>query len=343
MLAGYDIQLKNYVVNGLTNGFSIGCVGSRSKLDLSIRNLRSAYELPHIIDKKKKLLKELELDRIMGPYETVPAGDKYRISPLGVIPKKTIGEFRMIQHLSFPYGASINDSIPQEFSSVQYANIQDAIKFITKNKNTVYMAKVDIESAFRIIPVSPADRPFLGFKWRDKFYMDAVLPMGCSSSCAIFEAFSSSLHWIAENKLGISAMVHYLDDFLILAESKSKCTDDLQAFTEMCADIGVPLAPDKTVGATTELSFLGIELDTVQLEARLPGEKIEKCTKLLAEFAIRTKVTLKELQTLIGMLSSACSVIVPGRAFLRRLIDLTVGVTMPHHRIRVSKQVKIGH
>ena len=214
----------------------------------------------------------------MGPYETVTAGDKYRISPLGVVPKKTIGEFRMIQHLSFPYGASINDSIPQEFSSVQYANIQDAVKLITKTKNTVYMAKVDIESALRIIPVSPADRPFLGFRWRDKFYMDAVLPMGCSSSCAIFEAFSSSLHWIAENKLGVSAVVHYLDDFVILAESKSKCTDDLQAFTEMCANIGVPLAPDKTVGATTELSSLGIELDTVQLEARLPGEKIKKCT-----------------------------------------------------------------
>ena len=199
LLAGYDIQLKNYVVNGLTNGFSIGCVGSRSTLDLSTRNLHSAYELPHITD--TKLQKELELDRIMGPYETVTAGDKYRISPLGVIPKKTIGEFRMIQHLSFPYGESINDSIQQEFSSVQYANIQDAVKLITKTKNTVFMAEVDIESAFRIIPVSPADRPFLGFKWRDKFYMDAVLPMGCSSSCAIFEAFSSSLHWIAENKL----------------------------------------------------------------------------------------------------------------------------------------------
>ena len=43
LLAGYDNQLKNYVVNGLTNGFSIGCVGSRSTLDLSMRNLRSAY------------------------------------------------------------------------------------------------------------------------------------------------------------------------------------------------------------------------------------------------------------------------------------------------------------
>ena len=48
-------------------------------------------------------------------------------------------------------------------------------------------AKVDIESAFRIIAVSTLDRPLLGFQWKDKFFMDAVLPMGVSSACAIFE------------------------------------------------------------------------------------------------------------------------------------------------------------
>ena len=48
-------------------------------------------------------------------------------------------------------------------------------------------AKVDIASAFRIIPVSPLDRPLLGFQWKGKFFMDAVLPMGVSSACAIFE------------------------------------------------------------------------------------------------------------------------------------------------------------
>lgn len=46
------------------------------------------------------------------------------------------------------------------------------------------------------------------------------------------------------------------------------------------------------------------------------------------------------LQSLTGLLNFACSVIVPGRAFLRRLIDLTVGIQSPHHLIRLSKDVK---
>ena len=46
------------------------------------------------------------------------------------------------------------------------------------------------------------------------------------------------------------------------------------------------------------------------------------------------------MQSLTGLLNFACSVIAPGRAFLRRLIDLTVGIQCPHHLIRLSKDVK---
>ena len=41
-----------------------------------------------------------------------------------------------------------------------------------------------------------------------------------------------------------------------------------------------------------------------------------------------------------GLLNFACSVIKPGRAFLRRLIDLTVGISSPPHLIRLTKEVK---
>lgn len=72
----------------------------------------------------------------------------------------------------------------------------------------------------------------------------------------------------------------------------------------------------------------------------MPEDKLQKCHLLLESFRKRRKVTLRELQSLIGLLNFTCSVIVPGRAFLRRLIDLTVGVRRPHHRIRLSKETK---
>ena len=102
--------------------------------------------------------------------------------------------------------------------------------------------------------------------------------------------------------------------------------------------LGVPIAPEKTVGPQTVLIFAGIELDT--MEARLPNDKITKTKTFLLDFLRRKKVSLKETQSLIGFLNFACSVVVPGRAFLRRLIDLTKGVMLPHYRIRLTKSIK---
>ena len=85
------------------------------------------------------------MDGILGPYTIPPAMAKFRVSPLGAVPKKAKGEFRMIHHLSYPEGESVNDFIPDEMSSVTYATIQDAISFIQCSRQPVYMAKVDIE------------------------------------------------------------------------------------------------------------------------------------------------------------------------------------------------------
>ena len=54
----------------------------------------------------------------------------------------------------------------------------------------------------------------------------------------------------------------------------------------------------------------------------------------------RRKVTLKEMQSLAGLSNSACSIIVPGHAFLCGLIDVTIGIKSPFHYIRLKKEAK---
>ena len=339
MLQGYDTIATSYLVTGFTVGFHLGCLGAPIQVARQVANMKSAFQLPHVIDAKLK--KEKSLQRILGPFAIPPTNPAFRVSPLGVVAKKLPGEFRMIHNLSYPEGSSVNDYIPAEFATVQYATIQDAISFITSAHSIVFMAKVDIEAAFRIIPVAPCDRPLLGFRWRDLYYMDAVLPMGCSSSCAIFESFSTALEWIAMRTLGATKVIHVLDDFLILAESQDKCDTDLQAFITMCSQLGVPLAPSKTVGPCTTLQFLGIVIDTVAMEVRLPEDKLLKARMLLRSFLARHKVTLREIQSLIGLLQFFCYVIRFARAFLRRTIDLTLGVSKPNHHIRLTNPVKL--
>ena len=69
--------------------------------------------------------------------------------------------------------------------------------------------------------------------------------MGCSSSCAIFEAFSKALEWLAMTRLEASGVLHILDDFLFIADCQAKCHADLTNFLSMCEYLGVPMAQEK--------------------------------------------------------------------------------------------------
>ena len=99
---------------------------------------------------------------------------------------------------------------------------------------------------------------------------------------------------------------------------------------------GYPMAPEKSCGPSTVMAFAGTELDSEQQVARLPQDKLDKCSELISSFLKGKKVTLKELRSLIGLLNFACSVIKPGQAFLCRLIDLTTGVSALHHLVKLS-------
>ena len=63
-------------------------------------------------------------------------------------------------------------------------------------------------------------------------------------------------------------------------------------------------------------------------------------TSLINNVLEKEKITLKDLQSIIGTLNFACAVVVPGRAFLHRLIDLTIGISKPIYKIRITKSVK---
>ena len=335
LLTTYPLEKANYLIRGFGSGFPIQFEGNSS--EYFAPNLLSAVQLPHVVD--AKLAKELAAHRIAGPFE-YPPFLHFRVSPLGVVPKKVLGEFRLIHHLSYPHGTSVNDGISPEHSHVTYARIDDAIQLVKKVGVGGFLAKTDIKNAFRVIPIQPEDFHLLGMFWRGKYYYDRCLPMGCSSSCKIFESFSTSLEWIARQHLDILHIIHLLDDFLLAGATWEQCNSHLLAFLNLCDWLGVPMAPEKTMGPLTTLSFAGIELDTMAMEARLPDDKLQKCIFLVTDFVGRKKVTLCEMQSLIGTLNFACSVVVPGRAFLRRLIDLTRGITKAHHYIRLNRSVK---
>ena len=246
LLQGYDPSLIRFLVDSFRYGFRMHFVGERRAYDSP--NFKSASDKPDITS--EKLRTECETGRMVGPFPAPPFRN-FRTSPLGLVPKKDPTEFRLIHHLSFPTGYSVNDFIPDSCSTVKYASVGDASKSLKRLGRGCFMAKTDVKSAFRIIPIHPADYSLVGMKWDKSYYFDRCLGMGLRSSCNTFEAFSTCLEWLAVHLLGASSVLHILDDFLFIAPTKNKCERDLANFILMCTYRGVPLAPEKTTGPDT--------------------------------------------------------------------------------------------
>ena len=119
------------------------------------------------------------------------------------------------------------------------------------------MAKLDIKSAYRMVPVHPDDRPLLGVRWEDEIYVDTALPFGLRSAPKIFNALADALEWILRAN-GIDHVWHYLDDFIMLGtQGSGECAFNRDLMKHLCSQLGVPLAEDKCEGPATTFSWAG--------------------------------------------------------------------------------------
>ena len=70
--------------------------------------------------------------------------------------------------LSSPEGANVNDGIQKELCSLQYVKVDEVVDTILKLGPGTELAKIDLQNAYRIVPVHPDDRSLLGMKWQGK-------------------------------------------------------------------------------------------------------------------------------------------------------------------------------
>eukprot|EP00731_Ephydatia_muelleri_P037700 Em0539g2a len=306
-----DKAWVSWLLNGIDNGVSTGYNGPH--FPFTACNLTSALQHPEIVD--AELLKEVELGRILGPFSQRPL-EHLRTSGLGAVPKKN-GKWRVILHLSAPEGRSINDFIAKEEFSIHYSTIDDAVALLSRFSKGARMVKVDLKSAFRMVPIQASEWELLGMYWRGQYYIDTCLPFDLRSAPNIFDNFASALHWVLENNYG-AILLHYLDDFLLVGPpNQPTCQESMSTMLQVCEAMGIPVAMEK-----------------------LPPEKLQDISSLIKSWLGKRKATKRELPSLIGKLSFAAKVVPAGRLFLRRLIQLSTTVRKLHHHIHLNPEAR---
>ena len=183
-------------MEGLRGGFDYAnhsCVSAK-------RNMLSASQHPEVIEEYLK--EEYALGRIIGPLDAQEV-QGIQISRFGVIPKPhKPGKWRLILHvdLSHPNGAAVNEGISKELSTLSYVTVDDIVDAILSLGQGALLAKIDIRSAHRVVPVHPEDRRLLGMSWKGRIYVDATLPFGLRSAPKIFTAVADACEWILKQR-----------------------------------------------------------------------------------------------------------------------------------------------
>ena len=335
-----DQALANFVLRGIQTGFRIGFdhAHQAARLKSARKNLKSAQDNPTVV--QEYIDAEVQAGRLV-PLPAHTDQDRIHVSPFGVIPKRhQPGKWRLIVDLSSPKGHSVNDGISESLCSLRYPSVHDGARMARALGKGALLAKLDLKNAYRIIPVHPDDRWLLGVRWQGQTLLDAALPFGLRSAPKLFTAVADCLLWIMQAN-GIQLALHYLDDFLFIGKPDSpQCANSLRTAIDICTHLGVPIATNKIEGPSTSLSFLVIVIDTESFQLKLPSEKLQRLKVDIAKWQGRRRCTRRELQSLLGSLNHAASVIGPGRTFMRGLIESLSKAAAPHHHIRLSAVAK---
>ena len=207
------------------------------------------------------------------------------------------------------------------------------------------IAKSDLKLAFRHVCMRIDNFRWLIMKcecpWNGQvyFFVDKCLPFGSSISCKIFQDFSDALAHLVQYRTK-KILVNYLDDYLFIQMWRRNCNQQVKTFLAICNKIRFPVSLEKTVWASHIMTFLGLLLNTITQTVSIPVEKIDRAKKLLTLLLGKKKVTVLEMQKMVGFLNFLCRAIIPGRASTRRFYMEFSPEMKPHYHIRLTQELK---
>jgi hypothetical protein len=319
------------LVEGIRNGVDVHYRGMRPTACKISANQKSVLDSAR--DVSADIAAEVHAGRKAGPFAKPPITGFFA-SPLGAVRKKN-GKIRIVHNLSWPIGASVNSKI--EDLHCVLSSFDAAMDLLVAQGRGAMLSKIDIASAYKCIPVRPADFALLGLHWEGKFYFDKTLPFGLSSSCAIWERYATAAEWAALHNTSIRRLCHYIDDFLLVS-NKETAASELKQLLDLFSRLGLPVSIEKLEGPLPSLVYLGIQVDSLAMTASLSSDRLKQLQSQAEHWATRSSCTRRELQSWVGLLSFAAKVVRPGRTFTRHAFSL---LSATHH-LRKSARISLS-
>ncbi len=177
---------------------------------------------------------------------------------------------------------------------------------------------VDLKDPYFHVSIIPRHRPFLRFAFKGRAYQYNVLPFGLSLSPHVFTKVAEAA-LVPLREQGV-CILKYIDYRLILAQSQDQLCEHRDLVLSHLSQLGLRVNWEKSkLSPMQRISFLGMELDSVNQTARLTQEWAQSVLNCLNTFKSRTAAPLKQFQRLLGHIAAAAAVTPLGLLHMRPL------------------------
>ena len=216
-----------------------------------------------------------------------PSSCKY-ISYIFPVPKKTLGEFRIIFDLS-----ELNKYIRKVHFRMD--SLHSIMSLISPGD---WLVSLDLSDAYNTVSMHPSSMPFLAFLLCQVYYQFTCLPQGLSSSPRVFTMLMRVvLKFLRSLSVKIAA---WIDDFIIAAGSASLVSSHASLTINTFKELGfLPNIGKSHLTPVQRLAHLGLFWDTVSYTVSVPIDKLEEVQRK-CRVALSSRVSLRFLSSILG-------------------------------------------
>ena len=205
-----------------------------------------------------------------------------------------------------------------------------------------WFVTIDLKDAYFHIQIIKRHRKFLRFALEGKAYQYRVLPFGLALAPRTFSKCMDAA--LAPLRLQGVRVLNYLDDWLVLAQSQTQALSHRDLVLNHLRSLGLCTNFQKSVLIPSQrITFLGIDLDSRAMTARLSLPRVQSLTSCVRHFKVGRTVTVSLCLRLLGLMAAASPVIRLGLLHMRPFQWWTKSQNIsprcfPHRTISVTRR-----
>ncbi|KAK7113991.1 hypothetical protein V1264_000131 [Littorina saxatilis] len=175
-----------------------------------------------------------------------------------------------------------------------------------------WVTSIDLTDAYFHILMHPTDRKWLRFRWGDQIYQFRALPFGLSLAPWIFTMVVRQVCALVRSQ-GIRLRA-YLDDWLIMNQSQSGCSQDTLTVLRESNWLGFSINRVKSELAPSQtFTYLGMSFDTVAWTVQPSQRRVDKLQAQIRSTLPLLMASIRSLASILGQMESMALLVSLGR------------------------------